>query len=343
MDHKVFISYSSQDARLAERIYERLERDGIKCWMSSRNVPPGADFQSCIVNAIAHAELVLLVFSSEANHSNEIAKELSLASKKVLIPVRIEDVLPEGAFKFQLTNRQFFDLFEDFEQRLDQLSKLVHAALGGTQSFAMPPSRRIRTSAAGLPKWAVPTAIVALLAAVGLGWYLARSPGGAAPAEVGIVQAGEPAAATTGTAAMDDAPEASVVATPPAATTATMPVAGVTAASAAIAPDTSAPVAYTVPASASTDVGRELPSSRPSFDCARASTRAELLVCDDDHLARLDQALSIAYRNARMRTRDRQALQARQNEWRRQVRDACTEADCVAAVYEQRTRQLDAL
>ena len=139
MSHQVFISFSSKDIKLADKIYDRLEKNGITCWISSKNIPAGADYQACIVDAINQATIVVLIFSTHANSSNEIAKELSLASKKILIPTRIEDVLPQGAFQYQLSNRQFIDLFDDFDHRLDELSDRIKIALnpGTTPEFKL--------------------------------------------------------------------------------------------------------------------------------------------------------------------------------------------------------------
>ena len=133
MSHQVFISYSSKDKKFAEKIYSFLNKKGISCWISSKDIPAGADYQVCVVEAINTAQIVLLIFSANANSSNEIAKELSLASKKILIPTRIEDVIPEGAFQYQLSNRQFIDLFEDFDNRLQELAERIQSALEGVQ------------------------------------------------------------------------------------------------------------------------------------------------------------------------------------------------------------------
>lgn len=142
MSHQVFISYSSKDKKFAEKIYNYLKQDGISCWISSKDIPAGADYQACIVAAISTAKIVLLIFSSNAANSPEIAKELSLASKKVIIPTRIEDVIPEGAFQYQLSNRQFIDLFEDFDARLKELSGRIKSALQGVQYVYVAPVRR---------------------------------------------------------------------------------------------------------------------------------------------------------------------------------------------------------
>ena len=173
----VFISFSSADRELAERIYDRLQKFGMAPWMSSRDIQPGMDYQGSIVDAIQHAKVVLLVFSSETNHSAEVVKELSLASTKLVIPARIEDVAPEGAFRYQISNRQFYDLFEDFDRRLDDLCRHVKATISGegavvgpstSATASRPKVRRARSTRSTLP-WAI-AGVFALVAAGAVAW-----------------------------------------------------------------------------------------------------------------------------------------------------------------------------
>jgi hypothetical protein len=119
MTHKVFISYSDPDKSFAGRIYAGLECVGVRCWMSGRDLPHEADFQTGTAEAMATAELVLLVFSSSANVSRKVIKELSLLDTKPLVAVRIEDVLPAGEFKQLIPDIEFHDLSDDFDVRLE--------------------------------------------------------------------------------------------------------------------------------------------------------------------------------------------------------------------------------
>ena len=70
---------------------------------------------------------MVLVFSRNANDSAEIKKELALASEYriIVIPVRAEDIVPTGAFKYELATRQWVDLFANWEQ--------AHASIVGPQ------------------------------------------------------------------------------------------------------------------------------------------------------------------------------------------------------------------
>jgi hypothetical protein len=86
----IFISYSSKDKDIAETIYQALEARGLDCWIACRNVNPGENFQEAIVRALRAAKVMLLVFTSNANNSDEIKKELVLAGRHhvTVVPVR---------------------------------------------------------------------------------------------------------------------------------------------------------------------------------------------------------------------------------------------------------------
>jgi TIR domain len=161
MDPQIFITYSSKDQKVSQTICTALENRGLACWISSRNVKPGQNFQEQIVKAIRAAKIMVLVFTANANNSNEIKKELALASQNnlVVIPVRIEDVTPNEAFAYEFATRQWIDLFDNWENSIarlvDQIAYAIeeHAsgdpakAGPGLRGDAVPPSSK--TAAAG--------------------------------------------------------------------------------------------------------------------------------------------------------------------------------------------------
>ena len=119
----VFISYATSDRKQALSICRAIERRGIPCWISTRDVAPGDNYQEAIVRSIRNARALILVFSDAANGSDEIKKELSLASKHKLpvLALRIEDVEPSDAFAYELSTRQWIDAFEGRDRALDSL------------------------------------------------------------------------------------------------------------------------------------------------------------------------------------------------------------------------------
>jgi TIR domain/WD domain, G-beta repeat len=126
----VFISHSSKDRKIARTICTALESRGLTCWIASRDVGPGENFMDAIVRAIRAAKVMVLVFSENANNSDEIKREVVLAgnAKVTVIPVRIEDVVPGDAFAYQFATRQWIDLFEDWESQLDRLVAWIAGA-----------------------------------------------------------------------------------------------------------------------------------------------------------------------------------------------------------------------
>ena len=123
MQKKIFISCSSKDHKAALTICGAIEARGYPCWISSRDVGPGENFQGEIVRAIRDAGLMVLVFSANANASAEITKEIALASQNrlLVIPVRIEDVLPNEELSYEFATRQWIDVFDNWERAIQQL------------------------------------------------------------------------------------------------------------------------------------------------------------------------------------------------------------------------------
>lgn len=131
MSAEIFISFASQDRRVALTLCAALENRGFKCWISSRDILPGENFQSAIVKAIRNSKIMLLVFTANSNNSEEMNKELALASqsKLMVVPLRIEDVTPNDAFAYEFATRQWIDFFADWELAIQQLSDRIEAAL----------------------------------------------------------------------------------------------------------------------------------------------------------------------------------------------------------------------
>src|SRR5579863_5364984 len=154
MTKQVFISYSSKDSKIAASICNALEARGHQCWMSSRDVRPGENFQGAIVRAIREARVMVMVFSSNANNSDEIKKEMALAShsRLMVIPVRAEDVLPSEDFTYELATRQWIDMFDDWEQAIEKLSRQIEVAVPREETAArtmgrpLPPENPIAKS-----------------------------------------------------------------------------------------------------------------------------------------------------------------------------------------------------
>jgi len=122
-DYDAFVSHSVADAATASRIVEALESRGVRCWIAPRDVRPGHDFQAAIVEALESVRCLILLLSAKANESEHVHREVLIAdnAKTPVYPIRIEEVLPSGAMKYQLANRQWLDYFDNRNRVIDSL------------------------------------------------------------------------------------------------------------------------------------------------------------------------------------------------------------------------------
>lgn len=83
-------------------------------------------------------------------------------------------------------------------------------------------------------------------------------------------------------------------------------------------------------------------SVKPSFDCNKASTTTERLVCSDDELASLDLQLANAYKNARNSAdiAGKKKILNEQKIWLKAY-NLCNDKDCVKQNLEQRIKDLN--
>src|SRR5258708_9340965 len=102
---------------------------------------PGENFRIAVVRASRSAKIMLLVFTANSNNSDEMNKELALASqnKLMVVPLRIEDVAPNDAFAYEFATRQWIDFFADWETAMEQLAQRISVALA-TEAVASPPA-----------------------------------------------------------------------------------------------------------------------------------------------------------------------------------------------------------
>lgn len=78
------------------------------------------------------------------------------------------------------------------------------------------------------------------------------------------------------------------------------------------------------------------------FDCAKASSAVEKMICADTQLSVLDSSLKNAYQQALSNTATPADLKTEQQYWLQEVRDACKDNACLTRVYHLRLDQLNA-
>lgn len=142
---RIFVSFSSANQKKALNLCRSLEERGTACWISCRDIQPGANYQEQIVRAIETARAMVLVFSRSANASDEIKKELALASRHRIpvIAVRIENAQPTDAFAYELSTRQWIDAFAHWGKAMDALAATIERPEATQPQSKRSPARHV--------------------------------------------------------------------------------------------------------------------------------------------------------------------------------------------------------
>ncbi len=77
-----------------------------------------------------------------------------------------------------------------------------------------------------------------------------------------------------------------------------------------------------------------------SFECARASTKVEKLICSDPERSKSDEDLTVSYVRVLKSALDPEAIKNQQRKWLSEVRNHCDEVACLREAYASRIKQL---
>jgi hypothetical protein len=104
--YDVFLSYSSKDKPWADAACSVLERHRVRCWIAPRDITPGVEWGAAIIKGLSASRMMVLIFSGHANSSGQVRREVERAISQgmAVLPVRVEDVRPEGAMEYALGN-----------------------------------------------------------------------------------------------------------------------------------------------------------------------------------------------------------------------------------------------
>jgi hypothetical protein len=132
MPHDVFVSYASGDKVVADAACAMLETKRLRCWIAPRDVLPGMNYGEAIVGAIRGSRVIVLIFSSRANASQQVMREVERAVHHgvPIIPFRIEDTSPSQALEYYISAPHWLDaMTPPMERHLDRLCTTVAALL----------------------------------------------------------------------------------------------------------------------------------------------------------------------------------------------------------------------
>jgi hypothetical protein len=216
MAHDIFVSHSSKDKVAADAAVAHLERAGLRCWCAPRDILPGASWPTSISQAINTCRAMVIIFSTNANESDHIRREVARAVDREvpIVPVRIENVLPEGDLEYFLANSHWMDaITTPVERHFDELARQLQALLQIEPSKKKSGQNQISRSAWLFPQRVVVGAVV-LLGLAGAAAFLLRSHSETRPA---VATNAPTATAQPQSTAAPPAPVATATVAPPVA------------------------------------------------------------------------------------------------------------------------------
>jgi uncharacterized protein YjbI with pentapeptide repeats len=96
--YSCFISYSSKDHELAERLHVDLQSKGVRCWFAPEHMKIGDKIRSRIDESIRLYDKLMIILSHDSLESEWVESEVEAAMEKerrerraVLFPIRLDD------------------------------------------------------------------------------------------------------------------------------------------------------------------------------------------------------------------------------------------------------------
>ena len=109
----VFVSYSRQDNDKVMELTAKLRSAGVRMWMDVRNIDGAAMWGEEIVNALSKSKVLLLLVSKSSVASQNVVKEVLLASERKghILPIDLEQTEIPVSLKYALAGIQHIEYF----------------------------------------------------------------------------------------------------------------------------------------------------------------------------------------------------------------------------------------
>ena len=183
---RIFISYASEDAALADQVRTGLEQAGVPCWIAPRDIESGTSFPAAITAAIQSCGALVLLLTAQSNASRHVLSEVELAFNrgKPILAVLVGRITPSADLQYFISTTHWFDADVSFDDAdMAKLRADLEKLLAGERIRVGTERRRQNQRRARLAGVAAAAAIVLGLAAY-LAWRPAARP--APPPDAGI-------------------------------------------------------------------------------------------------------------------------------------------------------------
>lgn len=146
--YDIFVSYSRKDIDFCNKLNHHLSSIcGFSTFVDREGIEGGGDWAKEITDAVKSAEIFLLLLSSNSLKSENVEREICLAinSRRKIIPIRMENVIPDGAKEYQLATIQLVDIFDrEHDEQLKIVERKITDRLGRKEALNSSEAQIIR-------------------------------------------------------------------------------------------------------------------------------------------------------------------------------------------------------
>ncbi len=111
----LFLSHSSKEYDIAEKICEYLENHGHSCFLAPRDIRSGHIYAQEIMEGIENTDAMLVLLSKAANESPHVLREVesAVSKKKTVFVYQLEEVELSKSLQYFLMTHQWIGKFSD--------------------------------------------------------------------------------------------------------------------------------------------------------------------------------------------------------------------------------------
>lgn len=120
---KVFISYSSEDKAVVDRVTKAFTEHSISYWIDEENIKIGNNYAKAIADAIEECEVLCVFLSPHSNISRSVEAEINFAvmNNKKIISILLDNVELSPRIKYDIAFYQGIEIDWRKEDALDAL------------------------------------------------------------------------------------------------------------------------------------------------------------------------------------------------------------------------------
>ena len=106
----IFISYSSNDEHIANKLCEFFEKEKLSCWIAPRNIEVGKEYGGEIIKGIEESKVFFLCLTKSSNESQHVLREVERAvnRKMPIVVYQQEETTLSKSMEYFLASTQWF-------------------------------------------------------------------------------------------------------------------------------------------------------------------------------------------------------------------------------------------